>query len=104
MTDPKLLDYWVASDVVYGESEPGGVETQSGTPSESTLLSDLSSFLSQIGETGWTPIDAQYIPADGFYGAAFLTSSDQIIISFEGTVPGFSSFDKGTESADYSIY
>src|SRR5258708_6627540 len=104
MTTPSTFDFWNASNLAYGESEAGGAENQTGTAREQTLLDDQLEFLFQKGITGWNPIDVSYIPSDGFYGVAYLTSAGQVIISFEGTVLGTSSFARATLSEDYSIY
>src|ERR1700722_4578839 len=107
MADPSVSNYLAASNVVYGEYDnSSGVETllsALGTPSNSTLLNDLSRFLAQDDLVGWTPIAVKVLPADGFYGAAFLTSSGQIIISFEGTAPGVTTFERATVAQDTAI-
>jgi hypothetical protein len=105
MSDPSQEDYWAASEVVYGEAEAGGAESQNTVPTNTKLLSDLNVFLGQEGISRWTPIAADYIPTDGFFAGAFLTNDNQIIIAYEGTVFNlFSTFGTATVKDDYAIF
>jgi hypothetical protein len=108
MAGPSIKQYLDASEVVYGESSHGGEETilgvVGGSPSETKLMTDESSFLQEDHMKGWKPITVDYVPVDGFYAAAFETPAQQIIIAFEGTVFGLSKFEKGTIRADNAIY
>ena len=80
---PTLSDYVNASNLVYNHSAspPSGL-----TP------------LMVNGQAVTSEVDS-----DGFYGAAFVNSSGQVIIAYEGTTPNLSSFGIGTLEADGAI-
>jgi Ca2+-binding RTX toxin-like protein len=85
-TPPTLTQYLEAAEATYyqGTIPPSGL-----TP---LLNSSGQPVISSSGQLG-----------DGFYAEAFVNSSNQIIVAFEGTVPGTTSYDEGTLAADALI-
>jgi hypothetical protein len=80
---PSLSDFINASNLVYNHSSapPTGL-----TP------------LMVNGQAVTSEVDS-----DGFYGAAFVNSSGQVIIAYEGTTPNLSAYGIGTLEADGAI-
>lgn len=101
MTAPTTKDFLVASNAAYTEASTS--QATNTTPSQSVLQSNLQATLVNMGEPSWHVVDVQTAPTDGFYGAAFLNNSGDLIISFEGTVPGTSDYAKASLAANSQI-
>lgn len=81
---PGVSDFLIACEAAYCESPLA--EVSDGTPSTNVLDVDLLNSLKANKITSWKVLDVTYLPQDGFYGAAFLTSAGDLIISYEGTI------------------
>jgi hypothetical protein len=89
MSSVSNQNYIDESDLAYGESTSGGLETSLlSSQTETQLINDQDIYLAQTDLSSWIPISVEYILQDGFYGVAYQLPSGNIIISFEGTVYG----------------
>jgi len=56
-----------------------------------------------LGANGQAVVSSTSELGDGFYAEALVDSSGNVIIAYEGTVPGFSTYDIGSLEADYDL-
>lgn len=91
LAPPTTLEFWNASEAVYTD-DGEGIKSDSGPPASTGLT-----LLLDSGQ-----INSQWI-SDGFFAQAFLDSSGNIVVSFEGSAIDFSLYSIGSLAADEAI-